>query len=116
MEQLSRRLHQCPSDLANQRGASLSAGNQVNVPTSRYKCVASLSSTDAAYIAGLVDGEGTVTLSRRHAHDRRQLVVSIANTELQLLQFVLRSVGAGKITSKRIARTYQIFCVRGGLY
>jgi hypothetical protein len=33
-----------------------------------YKEVKWLDQTDAAYIAGLIDGEGTVTLSRRHQH------------------------------------------------
>lgn len=55
----------------------------------------------AAYIAGLVDGEGTITLSKLHRCHNRRLVVSIANTEHSLLQFVLTEVGAGKITHKR---------------
>ena len=55
----------------------------------------------AAYIAGLVDGEGTITLSRLHPNESRRLVVSIANTELVLLEYVHRQVGAGKITRKR---------------
>ncbi len=55
----------------------------------------------AAYLAGLIDGEGTVTLTRLHADENRRLVVSIANTDLQLLEFVLEQVGAGKITRKR---------------
>jgi hypothetical protein len=55
----------------------------------------------AAYIAGLIDGEGTITLTRLHAHENRRLVVSIANTELQLLDFVIDHVGAGKITRKK---------------
>jgi hypothetical protein len=55
----------------------------------------------AAYIAGLIDGEGTITLARRHRSDKRQLVVSIANTDHGLLRFVLEAVGAGKITRKR---------------
>jgi len=59
---------------------------------------------DAAYIAGLIDGEGTISLARRHAREQRQAVVSIANTERCLLEFVAQSVGAGKITRKRIAR------------
>jgi len=62
-----------------------------------------LSTGDAAYIAGLIDGEGTITLSRLHAHEKRRLVVSIASTEIQLLQFVLDAFGAGKITRKRTA-------------
>jgi hypothetical protein len=60
-----------------------------------------LSSEAAAYIAGLIDGEGTITLTRLHINENRRLVVSIANTERQLLQFVLDQVGAGKITRKR---------------
>jgi hypothetical protein len=51
----------------------------------------------------LFDGEGSVSLSRRHSNERRQLVVSIANTEMVLLQFVRERVGAGKITLKRVA-------------
>jgi len=69
-----------------------------------YKEVKSLDQTDAAYIAGLIDGEGTVTLSRRHRSENRQLVVSISNTDRPLLEYVLDTVGAGKITGKR---TYQ---------
>ena len=60
-----------------------------------------LSKEDAAYIAGLIDGEGTVTLTRLHAAEGRRLVVSISNNDLALLQFVQSAVGAGKITSKR---------------
>ena len=55
----------------------------------------------AAYIAGLIDGEGTVTLSRLHANENRRIVVSIANTEIQLLRFVIDQVGVGKITRKK---------------
>ena len=69
-----------------------------------YKEVNLLGQTDAAYIAGIIDGEGTVTLSRRHRSENRQLVISISNTERPLLEYVLNSVGAGKITGKR---TYQ---------
>lgn len=65
-----------------------------------------LSETEAAYIAGLIDGEGTITLTRKHRGENRHLAVSISNTETDLLQFVLRAVGAGKITTKRIARAH----------
>jgi len=60
-----------------------------------------LSPEVAAYIAGLVDGEGTVTLTRIHAKENRRIVVSIANTEHQILRFVIDQVGAGKITQKK---------------
>jgi hypothetical protein len=71
-----------------------------------YKEVKSLDQTDAAYIAGLIDGEGTVTLSRRHRSENRQLVVSISNTDRPLLEFVLDTVGAGKITGKRTCQPH----------
>jgi O-phosphoseryl-tRNA(Cys) synthetase len=63
-----------------------------------------LCATDAAYIAGLIDGEGTITLSRKHRNENRQLAISISNTEKYLLVYVLSTVGAGKITGKRTAR------------
>jgi hypothetical protein len=65
-----------------------------------YREVRQLSVAEAAYLAGLIDGEGTVTLSRKHAGDMRQLVVSISNTELRILEFALLSAGAGKLTNK----------------
>lgn len=71
-----------------------------------YKDVCRLAAVDAAYIAGLVDGEGTVTLARKHAGEHRHLVVSISNTERRILEFVLVTVGAGKITNKCTARVH----------
>ena len=38
-----------------------------------YREVRSLSGPEAAYLAGLIDAEDTVTLSRKHASDMRQL-------------------------------------------
>ena len=67
----------------------------------RYKATRKLRPEVAAYIAGLIDGEGTITLSHRHANERRQLVVSIANTERPLLEYALLQAGTGKITNKR---------------
>lgn len=68
-----------------------------------YKQVRSLAPAEAAYLAGLVDGEGTVTLSRKHAGETRQLVISISNTEAAILDYVMETAGAGKITRKRTA-------------
>ena len=66
-----------------------------------YKKVNSLDVADAAYIAGLIDGEGTITLSKIHRNENRQLVVSISNNERQLLEYILKVTGAGIITTKR---------------
>ena len=68
------------------------------------KKVHTLSTPDAAYIAGIIDGEGTVTLTRKHKNENRQLVVSISSNERNILEFVLIKTGVGKITTKK---TYQ---------
>lgn len=65
-----------------------------------------LSATEAAYIAGIIDGEGTITLSRLHRHQNRRAVVSISSTELPLLRYIRSIVGAGRITSKVTARDH----------
>jgi hypothetical protein len=71
------------------------------LPIAGFRKSSVLSAVDAAYIAGLIDGEGTIALTRRHRTDGRQLVVSISNTERPLLDWVLSTVGAGKITGKK---------------
>jgi len=58
---------------------------------------------DAAYIAGLIDGEGTITLSHKHRGENRQLAVTVSNTERPVLDHLLQTIGVGKITGKRIA-------------
>jgi hypothetical protein len=68
-----------------------------------YKVARTLTIDEAAYLAGLIDGEGTITLSRRHANEMRQLVVSISSTEPELLDWAANATGVGKITRKRTA-------------
>ena len=60
-----------------------------------------LTSNQAAYLAGLIDGEGTITLTRMHPRESRRLVVSVSNNDVSLLAFVKAEIGAGKITTKR---------------
>jgi len=67
----------------------------------KYREVKLLHDTEAAYIAGLIDGEGTITLSRRHRNENRQLVISISNNEKAMLDYVSKVTGVGVITQKR---------------
>ena len=71
-----------------------------------YKQTQSLDAIDAAYIAGLIDGEGTVTLTRKHKNENRQLCVSKSSTEIELLEFVLSATGVGKITNKQASKSH----------
>jgi len=61
-----------------------------------------LERSDAAYIAGLVDADGTITVTRKHVNENRHPVVSISNTDRALLEFVRQALSAGKITNKRV--------------
>ena len=65
-----------------------------------------MSECDAAYLAGIVDGEGTITLTRTHRGENRRPIVSISSTELRLLHHVKAIVGAGRITTKACAQTH----------
>jgi len=67
----------------------------------RYRKVKKLDPVVAAYLAGLVDGEGTVTLTRQHRNEKRRVVVCISNNELEILEFAKDKIGAGRITTKR---------------
>jgi hypothetical protein len=82
-----------------------------------YRIFKTLSPVEAAYMAGLIDGEGTVTLSRRHRNDQRQLVVSIANTERRLLEWTFDTVGAGRkanLQSTTLAQLHLFDCKSSG--
>jgi len=100
VEQLSRRLHQKCGFSGEIQRARFSSG-RIRFIVESKRAVNRLPVECPAYIAGLIDGEGTITLTRLHANENRRLVISIANTEFQLLEFVINRVGAGKITRKR---------------
>ena len=55
---------------------------------------------EASYIAGIIDGEGSITLTRWHTKEHRRPCISIASTDLELLMYV-QSLTGGKINSKR---------------
>ena len=55
---------------------------------------------EKAYVAGIVDGEGTVTLMKHHKNETPLPCVSIANNNLRLLQWIRHRCG-GLIASKK---------------
>ena len=57
----------------------------------------STTETQKAYLAGLIDGEGSVTLSRTHKNEMPSPQLTITNTNLSLLEWVRRVSGCGKI-------------------
>jgi len=59
-----------------------------------------LEEVEKAYLAGIVDGEGTVTLMKHHKNETPVPFVSIANNNLELLKWTKFLVG-GNICSKK---------------
>lgn len=66
-----------------------------------YRKVRKLKPIEAAYIAALIDGEGTVSLVRGNKNTHRELRIEIGNGDFKLLNWVKKLISAGQITLKR---------------
>lgn len=75
-----------------------------------YGKVKKLSAPESAYIAALIDGEGTISLTRHNKNGYRRLEIGISNTELELLKWVKNLIGAGQINSKRSYNKKHLTC------
>lgn len=60
-----------------------------------------VNTSEKAYIAGIVDGEGTVTLVRKHRNEVHSPEVSVASTSHQLIIWLKNIIGAGVVCSKQ---------------
>ncbi|MGE4284279.1 MAG: LAGLIDADG family homing endonuclease [Clostridia bacterium] len=58
-------------------------------------------SEEKAYIAGIIDGEGSIMLIRFHRNQFPAPCVSVASTSLELLEYIKTKTGAGTIKSKK---------------
>jgi len=47
-----------------------------------------MESWEASYIAGIIDGEGTITLTKLHEKEHRRPCITIASTDKELLEYV----------------------------
>lgn len=72
----------------------------------KYKKVQKLSETERAYLAGIIDGEGTITLTVKQKGATRHLAVTVSGTEKTLFSYIVRCVGAGQLTHKRIYKSH----------
>ena len=64
-----------------------------------------LEEVEKAYIACIVDGEGTVSLTKHHKNETPCPIVSVANTNLQLLEWLKARLG-GVIISKKKSKPH----------
>ena len=63
--------------------------------------VIDINQIEKAYIAGIIDGEGSIMLQKFHSNEHPSPCVSIASTTLELLQWIKSTVGNGRITKKK---------------
>jgi len=68
----------------------------------RKKKVKKLKAVDAAYIAAMIDGEGSIMLIRAHKNEYRRIWISISNCDKKMLEWVSQKIGIGKVYSKKI--------------
>ena len=60
-----------------------------------------MTNTEKAYIAGIIDGEGSIMLTKFHKNQYHSPCISVASTDLELLDWLKFKVGSGKITRKK---------------
>ncbi|NFT05802.1 hypothetical protein FDF26_01680 [Clostridium botulinum] len=60
-----------------------------------------MTETEKAYIAGIIDGEGSIMLQKFHSNEHPSPCISIASTTLELLTWIKIVVGNGIIKKKK---------------
>jgi len=53
--------------------------------------------TEKAYIAGIIDGEGSITLVKQHKNRNPSPMVSVASTDLELLIWLKKTINGANI-------------------
>ncbi|MCF6466656.1 LAGLIDADG family homing endonuclease [Clostridium sp. Cult2] len=60
-----------------------------------------MTETEKAYIAGIVDGEGSIMLTRFHKNEYPSPCVSISSTDMELLEWIKNTTKMGRIINKK---------------
>jgi len=60
-----------------------------------------MTDTEKAYIAGIIDGEGSIMLTKFHNNQYPAPCVSISSTTIELLQWIKEKTKVGTIKSKK---------------
>ncbi|NLJ98545.1 MAG: hypothetical protein GX320_04660 [Tissierellia bacterium] len=57
--------------------------------------------TEKAYLAGIIDGEGSIMLTRFHKNEYPSPCISISSTDIELLEWVKNTTNTGRIIKKK---------------
>ena len=60
-----------------------------------------LKENEIAYLAGIIDGEGSILLSKYHKSEYPCPCISISSTDIELLEWVKDKIGSGRINKKK---------------
>ena len=60
-----------------------------------------MTNIEISYLAGVIDGEGSIMLSKYHKSEYPTPCISIASTDLELLEWVKHKIGSGSINKKK---------------
>ena len=60
-----------------------------------------MTETEKAYIAGIIDGEGSIMLTRFHKNEYPSPCVSISSTDIELLEWLKNTTKVGRIINKK---------------
>ena len=60
-----------------------------------------MNETEKAYIAGIIDGEGSIMLTRFHKNEYHSPCVSISSTDMELLEWIKNTTKMGRIINKK---------------
>lgn len=55
---------------------------------------------EAAYLAGIIDGEGSIMLTRMHKGENRRPCITISSSDMELLMYI-QKITNGRIYSKK---------------
>lgn len=55
---------------------------------------------EAGYLAGIIDGEGSITLTRMHQREHRRPCITISSSDKELLLYI-RTLTGGAISNKK---------------
>lgn len=59
-----------------------------------------MESWEASYIAGIIDGEGSISLTRMHVNEHRRPCITVASTDRELLIYI-QTLSGGRINNKK---------------
>lgn len=65
-----------------------------------------MTNEEIAYIAGIIDGEGSIMLIKFHNHQFPAPCISISSTTLELLEYIKEKTDMGKIINKKVYKDY----------